>query len=235
MQAPRSLRSLLIQALRLGPRPQHVAFIMDGKSNPPPISLLIDLAVLTYFSPKGNRRYARRKGEPVRVGHEEGFEALKRVLSFFLKLEIPHVTVYAFSIENFNRDPAEVEALMGMARERLVEICEKGCVLVLGRGREDNVWCGGELMLGRICRALLDRHGVQIRILGRRDLLPPDVQESCARAEALTANNTRRVLRSRTSTHLRDSCSQCLIVGAEASSTFAAHIPLRRRSPPPSS
>lgn len=40
-------------------------------------------------------------------------------------------------------------------------------------------------------RALLDRHGVQIRILGRRDLLPPDVQESCARAEALTANNTR--------------------------------------------
>ncbi|KAM0753187.1 Di-trans-poly-cis-decaprenylcistransferase [Meredithblackwellia eburnea MCA 4105] len=116
----------------------------------------------------GNRRYARRKGEPVRVGHEEGFEALKRVLSFFLKLEIPHVTVYAFSIENFNRDPKEVEALMDMARVRLVEICEKG--------------------------ALLDRHGVQIRILGRRDLLPPDVQESCAKAEALTANNSRGIL-----------------------------------------
>lgn len=107
------LRTLLIQALRLGPRPAHVAFIMDG-----------------------NRRYARQyaaaKGlngpVDVRVGHEEGFEALKRVLSFFLKLEIPHVTVYAFSIENFNRDPAEVEALMDMARSRLVEICEKGLV-----------------------------------------------------------------------------------------------------------
>lgn len=60
------------------------------------------------------------------TGHEEGFEALKRVLSFFLKLDIPHVTVYAFSIENFNRDPKEVEALMDMARVRLVEICEKG-------------------------------------------------------------------------------------------------------------
>lgn len=98
-----SLRTLLIRSLRLGPRPQHVAFIMDG-----------------------NRRSARERSLPVRVGHEEGFEALKRVLSFLLKLEIPHVTVYAFSIENFNRDPQEVEALMDMARLRLVEICEKG-------------------------------------------------------------------------------------------------------------
>lgn len=76
----------------------------------------------------GNRRHARKLNQPVRVGHEEGFEALKRVLSFFLKLEIPHVTLYAFSIENFNRDPAEVDALMNMARIRLVEICEKGSV-----------------------------------------------------------------------------------------------------------
>ena len=97
------LRSALIHSLLLGPRPQHVAFIMDG-----------------------NRRYARNKHQPVRVGHEEGFEALKRVLSFFLKLEIPHVTLFAFSIENFNRDPREVDALMDMARLKLVEICEKG-------------------------------------------------------------------------------------------------------------
>jgi hypothetical protein len=48
------------------------------------------------------------------------------------------------------------------------------------------------MLLGR-SRALLDKHGVQIRILGRRDLLPPDVQVSCARAEALTANNTKCV------------------------------------------
>ncbi|BGO98964.1 cis-prenyltransferase [Rhodotorula toruloides] len=139
------LRSLLIASLRLGPRPQHVAFIMDG-----------------------NRRSARERKLPVRVGHEEGFEALKRVLSFLLKLEIPHVTVYAFSIENFNRDPMEVEALMDMARKRLVEICQHG--------------------------ALLDQHGIQIRVLGRRDLLPPDVQESCAEAEALTAGNTKGIL-----------------------------------------
>lgn len=97
------LRTLLIHALRLAPRPKHVAFIMDG-----------------------NRRSARLRSLPVRVGHEEGFDALKRVLSFLLKLEIPHVTVYAFSIENFNRDPQEVDTLMGMARERLIEICRHG-------------------------------------------------------------------------------------------------------------
>lgn len=97
------LRTLLIHSLRLAPRPRHIAFIMDG-----------------------NRRSARLRSLPVRVGHEEGFEALKRVLSFLLKLEIPHVTVYAFSIENFNRDPREVDTLMEMARKRLVEICQHG-------------------------------------------------------------------------------------------------------------
>ncbi|GAA5923488.1 undecaprenyl diphosphate synthase family protein [Sporobolomyces koalae] len=139
------LRSLLVRALRLAPLPKHVAFIMDG-----------------------NRRSARLRSLPVRVGHEEGFDALKRVLSFLLKLDIPHVTVYAFSIENFNRDPHEVDTLMEMARKRLVEICQHG--------------------------ALLQQYGVQIRVLGRRDLLPPDVQQSCAQAEAMTAHNTKGIL-----------------------------------------
>ncbi|GAA6008001.1 hypothetical protein JCM10207_006993 [Rhodosporidiobolus poonsookiae] len=139
------LRSLIVRALRLGPRPAHIAFIMDG-----------------------NRRSARERRLPVQVGHEEGFDALKRVLSFLLKLDIPHVTVYAFSIENFNRPPAEVDALMGLARTRLVEICQHG--------------------------ALLQQYGVRIRVLGRRDLLPPDVQASCAEAEALTALNTKGIL-----------------------------------------
>lgn len=140
-----ALRTLLVESLKLGPLPQHVAFIMDG-----------------------NRRFARDKHEPVRVGHEEGFEALKRVLSFLLRLRIKHVTVYAFSIENFNRPPDEVDALMTIARERLVELSKKG--------------------------QLLDEYGIQIRVLGRRDLLPEDVQEACAHAEAMTAHNKKYIL-----------------------------------------
>jgi len=140
-----TLRKLITRSLRLGPLPQHVAFIMDG-----------------------NRRFARERNEPVRVGHEEGFEALKRILHFFLELGVGYITVYAFSIENFNREPHEVDALMDLARRKLIEISEKG--------------------------SLLDRHDVQIRVLGRRDLLPPDVQDACSHAEAMTAGNRTRVL-----------------------------------------
>lgn len=165
------LRTLVVAALRLGPRPRHVAFIMDG-----------------------NRRSARVRNLPVRVGHEEGFEALKRVLSFLLKLEIPHVTVYAFSIENFNRDPHEVDALLDMARTRLVEICQHGYVFFL-RSRSGRLREGSHQVLSSLRpSALLQQHGVQIRVIGRRDLLPPDVQTSCAEAEALTAGNTRFVM-----------------------------------------
>lgn len=103
MLRSRFTTNAIVNILRIGPVPKHIAFIMDG-----------------------NRRSARERALPVKVGHEEGFEALKRVLSFLLKLQVTHVTVYAFSIENFNRDPAEVDALMDMARSRLVEICEKG-------------------------------------------------------------------------------------------------------------
>lgn len=52
------LKTLLIQSLRLGPLPQHVAVIMDG-----------------------NRRWTKNKGVKVTKGHVEGFEALKGVRS----------------------------------------------------------------------------------------------------------------------------------------------------------
>ena len=66
--------------LRGGEMPNHVAFIMDG-----------------------NRRFARRKNEKVIKGHESGFHKLAQVLSWCEMLNIPEVTVYAFSAENFKR------------------------------------------------------------------------------------------------------------------------------------
>ncbi|KAI0053365.1 Prenyltransf-domain-containing protein [Auriscalpium vulgare] len=96
----------VIDVLKAGPVPRHVAFVMDG-----------------------NRRYARSQGMHVLRGHEDGFLALRRVLEICLLLGIRCVSVYAFSIDNFKRSQEEVDGLMHLAEVRLLELCEHGGVL----------------------------------------------------------------------------------------------------------
>ncbi|KAI9870564.1 MAG: cis-prenyltransferase, partial [Watsoniomyces obsoletus] len=85
------LRELLIGALRQGPIPKHVAFVMDG-----------------------NRRFAKSHRIETVEGHNLGFEALARILEVCYKAGVTHVTIYAFSIENFKRSKYEVDGLMDM-------------------------------------------------------------------------------------------------------------------------
>ncbi|KAF1950974.1 dehydrodolichyl diphosphate synthase [Byssothecium circinans] len=141
----RQLRELLIGALRQGPIPQHVAFVMDG-----------------------NRRFAREQHIETVEGHNMGFEALARILEVCYKAGVKVVTIYAFSIENFKRSKHEVDALMEMAKVKLVQLSEHG--------------------------ALLDRYGASIRILGQRGLVKPDVREAIDKAVAMTAHNKKAVL-----------------------------------------
>ncbi|KAL6717629.1 cis-prenyltransferase [Lecanora helva] len=101
-----NLRDLLIGALRQGPIPQHVAFVMDG-----------------------NRRFARTHGIETVEGHNLGFEALARVLEVCYKSGVKVVTVYAFSIENFKRSKYEVDALMEMAKVKLSQLAQHGDLL----------------------------------------------------------------------------------------------------------
>jgi ditrans,polycis-polyprenyl diphosphate synthase len=75
------------------------------------------------------------------------------------------VTVYAFSIENFNRPRYEVEALMELAKAKLEQIVQHG--------------------------EILERYGAAVRILGRRDLLPDSVLEVVDRAVRTTEHNTK--------------------------------------------
>ncbi|KAI0033392.1 Di-trans-poly-cis-decaprenylcistransferase [Vararia minispora EC-137] len=96
----------VVAALRTGPIPRHVAFVMDG-----------------------NRRYARSLGVRVVDGHVSGYYALRRVLEILYLLGVEHVTAYAFAIDNFKRTPEEVDALMSLAQDRLIEFCEHGGVL----------------------------------------------------------------------------------------------------------
>ncbi|KAI9892508.1 MAG: cis-prenyltransferase [Vezdaea aestivalis] len=112
------LREMLIGALRQGPIPQHVAFVMDG-----------------------NRRYARKSHIETVEGHNLGFEALARILEVCYKSGVKVVTIYAFSIENFKRSKYEVDSLMEMAMVKLQQLLQHGallerygaCIKVLGQ------------------------------------------------------------------------------------------------------
>ena len=74
---------------------QHVAIIQDG-----------------------NRRFARRMGIPSNLGHSMGAKTTDRVSDWCLELGIKHLTLYAFSIENFQRSVEEKEYLFGLIKER---------------------------------------------------------------------------------------------------------------------
>ncbi|KAL8765824.1 MAG: hypothetical protein Q9209_007228 [Squamulea sp. 1 TL-2023] len=104
--ALQQLRELLIGALRQGPIPQHVAFVMDG-----------------------NRRFAKSHRIETVEGHNLGFEALARVLEVCYKSGVKVVTVYAFSIENFKRSKYEVDGLMDMAKVKLAQLLQHGDLL----------------------------------------------------------------------------------------------------------
>ncbi|KAI9741332.1 MAG: cis-prenyltransferase [Cirrosporium novae-zelandiae] len=104
--ATASLQELLIGALRQGPIPQHVAFVMDG-----------------------NRRFARNHGIETIEGHNLGFEALAQILEVCYKSGVKVVTIYAFSIENFKRSKYEVDALMEIAKTKLFQIAQHGDLL----------------------------------------------------------------------------------------------------------
>jgi len=89
---------------------EHIAIIMDG-----------------------NRRWARERNLPSAVGHKKGVESLKNILKACHKFGVKYLTVYAFSTENWNRKPEEVEFLMDLLahtiKNELAELHENGVVI----------------------------------------------------------------------------------------------------------
>lgn len=71
--------------------PEHVAIIMDG-----------------------NGRWAERHGKARVSGHEKGVESVRAVVEGAGEIGVKHLTLYAFSTENWDRPKEEVEALMGL-------------------------------------------------------------------------------------------------------------------------
>jgi undecaprenyl diphosphate synthase len=66
------------------------------------------------FIPDGNRRWAREHKLPTIEGHRRGFEQTRKIADFLRKRGVHTFTVWAFSTENWKRDPSEVKYLMNV-------------------------------------------------------------------------------------------------------------------------
>src|SRR6056297_216102 len=90
----------------------------------------------------GNGRWAQYNGIPRREGHKKGVQILKSIVKYTAKSEINHLTVYAFSTENWKRPKTEVNFLMQLMkktlREETQELIDNG-VKINFLGRKDNL------------------------------------------------------------------------------------------------
>ena len=113
----------------------------------------------------GNRRWAREKGLPALEGHRAGAEALKETVRAAGEQGIKHVAVFAFSTENWRREPAELSRLMGL----FMELAGKHALE-------------------------LAREGARTRFIGQRERFSPALQKSMDAIERDTARNDRITL-----------------------------------------
>jgi undecaprenyl diphosphate synthase len=126
-------------ALDLTRLPQHVAIIMDG-----------------------NGRWAGKRALKRFLGHQQGAESVQYVVETASRVDVPWVTLYAFSLENNLRRPkSEVSFLMKLLRNYLVSNVER-----------------------------MNANNIRMAYIGRIHELPTEVQETMAWAEAETAKNT---------------------------------------------
>ncbi|WP_167046825.1 isoprenyl transferase [Salinibacterium sp. ZJ454] len=125
-----------------GAVPEHVAIVMDG-----------------------NGRWANQRGLPRVEGHRAGEASLLDVVAGAIQIGVKHLSVYAFSTENWRRSPDEVRFLMGFNRD------------VLHRRRDQlNAW------------------GVRVRWAGRKPRLWGSVIKELQFAERLTEGNSTMTL-----------------------------------------
>lgn len=90
------------ESIKADSLPLHVGIIMDG-----------------------NRRWAKKRNLPVSAGHSKGAETFKKLALYCNKIGLRHLTVYAFSTENWKRSEKEISALMLLFRKYLKMVMEE--------------------------------------------------------------------------------------------------------------
>lgn len=118
--------------------PRHVAIIMDG-----------------------NGRWANIRGKLRIVGHQAGFHAVQRAITFAVNYQFDALTLYAFSSENWNRPDKEIDSLMRLFAHALKN--------------EMNT---------------LHKNNIRLRIIGDINRFTIELQKSIRRSERLTSKNS---------------------------------------------
>lgn len=118
--------------------PKHIAIIMDG-----------------------NRRWAKQRGKIASFGHKEGAKTLEKIVRYANKIGVEHITVYAFSTENWKRSEEEVGALMMLFQSYLDDYAKRA-----------------------------DSENIKVKIIGDKKALPEKMQKSIERCMQRTENNT---------------------------------------------
>ncbi len=113
----------------------------------------------------GNRRWAREAGKDEAEGHAAGVEAIRPIIRHAVRRRIRALSLFAFSSENWSRSPEEVEVLLGLLEMAIRDETPE-----------------------------LREQGVQIRLLGRMEELPPATRASIEDALAATAGGDRLML-----------------------------------------
>lgn len=135
--------------------PEHLAIIMDG-----------------------NGRWAEKRHLPRIIGHRKGVETVQTVVDECLTLGIRHLTLYAFSSENWGRPRDEVEALMGLLatflQRELTQMSTRG-IRLRAIGELDRLPARIRKILDKIITDTADNHGLVLTLAlsygGRNELV----------------------------------------------------------------
>ena len=135
---PGSLEETLLEKINFKRLPRHIAVIMDG-----------------------NGRWARARRLPRVEGHRAGIASVREIVETAARLELPVITLYAFSVENWKRPRFEVATLMMLLKE----------------------------YLRKELQTLMDNN-IRFTPIGRVDGLDASVQRELRYAQEKTAENT---------------------------------------------
>ena len=119
--------------------PQHVAVIMDG-----------------------NGRWAKSRDQERTFGHKNAIKAVREVINACNEVNIPYLTLYTFSTENWNRPADEVNTLMDLLSSTLLQEAEE-----------------------------IFSKGLRIHAIGDLERLPDTVREQLLNIIELTKNNNK--------------------------------------------